>query len=103
MWVQVPPSAPNIQIKSVMQFQIKNTLDQKLKKDYEIVAPKDLVEKKINDRIDQIKGFRKGAVPANVVKEKYGQSILAEESEKLINEALQKIVKDNNFKVAMTP
>jgi len=92
-----------------MQFQIKNTLDQKLKKDYEIVAPKDLVEKKINDRIDQIKGkinlkgFRKGAVPANVVKEKYGQSILAEESEKLINEALQKIVKDNNFKVAMTP
>ncbi len=92
-----------------MEFQIKNILDQKLKKDYEVVVPKEVVSQRVDNHIDgvkgkvNLKGFRKGNVPASVIKEKYGQSILSEESEKLVNEALQKIIKDNDIKPAMTP
>lgn len=92
-----------------MEPQIKNILDSKLKKDYEIVISKEVVNQRVDGHIDKVKGkvnlkgFRKGNVPSAVVKEKYGSSILAEESEKLVNETIQKIIKDNDLKLALTP
>lgn len=92
-----------------MEVKIKNTLDKKLKKDYEIIVPRELIEKKIDENIKKVKktislkGFRKGQVPEDVIKQKYGQSIMADESDKLISENLKKIVKDNDLKPAMPP
>jgi trigger factor len=65
-----------------MEVKIKKTFDKKLKKDFEIILPKELIAKKIEDYIEKIKGnvslngFRKGQVPVNVIKEKYGKSSL---------------------------
>lgn len=92
-----------------MQAQVKLVSDQKLKKDYEITLPNELIEAKIEESANKLKekvnlkGFRKGQVPTKIIKEKYGQSIMAEESDKLISEEVQKIVKDNNLKLAIQP
>ncbi len=51
----------------------------------------------------QLPGFRPGKVPTSVVKKKYGPSILAEELDKLINEALYKHISENNLNVLGNP
>ncbi|MFT6077707.1 MAG: trigger factor, partial [Rickettsiales bacterium] len=51
----------------------------------------------------KLDGFRKGQVPANVIKQKYEASIMAEESEKIINETSKKIITENNLKLALSP
>lgn len=92
-----------------MEVKIKNVFDKKLKKDYQITVPYQIIEAKINDKVVQIKsnikmdGFRQGQVPEDVIKQKYGQSIMAEESDKIISDTLKKIVKDNNLKPALPP
>ncbi len=92
-----------------MEVQIKNTYDKKLKKDYHIIVPYQMVEIRINDYIAKVrgnvslKGFRKGLVPIEVIKEKYGQSIMVDESDKIISDTIKKIVKDNNLKLALPP
>ncbi|NBV05950.1 MAG: trigger factor [Proteobacteria bacterium] len=92
-----------------MEVIIKNTLDKKLKKDYQIIIPHQIIDTKISENIAKIKsnfslkGFRKGQVPNDVIKQKYGQSIMADEADKIISDTLKKIVKDNNFKPALPP
>jgi trigger factor len=92
-----------------MEVKIKNTYDKKLKKEYQITIPQQMVETRINDYIAKIrgnfslKGFRKGQVPVEVIREKYGQSIMADEADKIISETLKKIVKDNEIKLALSP
>ncbi len=92
-----------------MEVKIKNTYDKKLKKEYSITIPQAMVDGKIDEYIAKVrknfslKGFRKGHVPASVIKEKYGASIMADESDKIINETIKKIVNDNNLKLALSP
>lgn len=92
-----------------MEVAIKNTLNKKLKKGYNVVIPYKVVEERIDGYIEKVKGnfslkgFRKGHVPPSIIKEKYGQSIMAEESDKIISENLKKIVKDNDLKLALSP
>jgi trigger factor len=68
-----------------------------------------LIDSKINNYIDNIKskvninGFRKGQVPVHVIKEKYGQSIYADETEKLVNDTVKKIVNEHKIKIAIPP
>lgn len=58
--------------------------------------------KKYRKQID-MPGFRPGQVPTSVVKKKYGASILAEEIDKLLNEALQNHIKDNELNILGNP
>ena len=92
-----------------MEVQIKNTYDKKLKKEFQVTVPYQLIDAKVSDYIEKVrgnfslKGFRKGQVPLEVIKEKYGQSIMADESDKIINDTVKKIVTDNNIKLALSP
>ncbi|MBM5782384.1 MAG: trigger factor [Pelagibacterales bacterium] len=92
-----------------MEVKIKNVFDKKLKKDYQITVPYQMIEEKIKDNVSKIKenikldGFRKGQVPEDLIRQKYGQSIMADESDKIISDTLKKIVKDNNLKPALPP
>jgi len=92
-----------------MEVKIKNTHDKKLKKEYQITIPSAMIDERINDYVKKaqknfsLKGFRKGHVPAEVIKEKYGQSIMADEADKIISDTLKKIVSENNFKLALSP
>ncbi len=92
-----------------MEVKVKAVFDKKLKKDYQIIVPHELITARINNSVDEVrktlnlKGFRKGQVPHEVIKQKYGQSIMADESDKLVSEQVNKIIKDNNLKIALQP
>ncbi len=92
-----------------MEIKIKKTFDKKLKKDFQIILPKEIISKKIEDYIEKVKGnvslngFRKGQVPPAVIKEKYGKSIMGDEIDKLIEETLKGIIKDHNIRLALQP
>lgn len=51
----------------------------------------------------QLKGFRAGKVPSGVVKKMYGQSILAEELNKLVNQLLTNYIRDEKLNVLGEP
>ncbi len=92
-----------------MEVKVKSVFDKKLKKDYQIIVPYQLIEAKISDSVAEIrktlnlKGFRKGQVPHDIIKQKYGQSIMAEESDKIVASQVNKIIKDNGLKIALQP
>src|SRR5690606_9125060 len=48
-------------------------------------------------------GFRPGNVPMGLVKKKYGPSILAEEMNKIVNDSLNKHIRDNELNVLGNP
>lgn len=50
-----------------------------------------------------MKGFRKGMVPASLVKKMYGNQILAEELDKLIQDSLNNYIKENELEVLGQP
>lgn len=92
-----------------MEVKIKKLSDKKLKKDFEVIIPKELIDSKVNDYIESVKqnfslkGFRKGQVPSSVIKEKYGKSIMNDEIDKIINQNVKKLVDENKIKLAMQP
>lgn len=63
------------------------------------------VDKSIKDysKKIQLKGFRAGKVPAGVVKKMYGQSILAEELNKLVNNSLTSYIRDEKLNILGEP
>jgi len=50
-----------------------------------------------------IPGFRKGNVPAGMVKKMYGKSVLAEEINNIINESIYGYLKENNVEILGNP
>jgi len=58
--------------------------------------------KKYSKTVD-VKGFRKGMVPVGMVKKMYGDGILAEEINALIDKSLDNFIKENNIKMLGRP
>ncbi len=48
-------------------------------------------------------GFRVGKVPVGIIKKKYGPGILVDEIQKVLNESLDKHIKDNDLKILGQP
>ena len=72
------------------------------------VAKEDYAEakkKRLNDfrKKAEIKGFRKGMVPASLVEKMYGQQALGESVNDVIAEALNNFIQENNLKVLGEP
>jgi trigger factor len=91
------------------EVQIKNSLDKKLKKIYQVTVPYTLIDVRIDKVIAGVQktykldGFRKGHVPTDLIKQKYESSIMAEESEKIINETSKKIIDEGKLQLALSP
>ena len=51
----------------------------------------------------QIPGFRKGMVPMSLVKKMYAKSVIAEEVNKILSEAVYKYIQDNNVSILGEP
>ncbi len=66
-------------------------------------------EEKVNETLKNyrkqanIPGFRKGKVPMGLIKKQYGQSVLAEELNKLVSDALYKYIDEQEFEVLGNP
>ena len=72
------------------------------------VAKEDYAEakkKRLNEfrKKAEIKGFRKGMVPASLVEKMYGQQALGESVNDVIAEALNNFIQENNLKVLGEP
>ena len=63
------------------------------KADYQEKVDKSL--KKLRQKA-QVPGFRPGMVPMSLVKKMYGKSVIAEEVNKALSEAVYKYIQDNN-------
>lgn len=90
-------------------MQVTETLSEGLKREYSVSIPVAELASKVDARIAELKdkiklnGFRPGKVPVSHIKKMYGRSAMAEVIEASVRDANQKIVTDNNFKLAADP
>ena len=74
-----------------------------------VVVTKKEIQEKINDRLDEIKnsinlkGFRPGKAPKELLLKQFGKAIYGEVFEKTINKSVQQALKDKNIKPASQP
>ncbi len=65
-------------------MQVKETLSEGLKREYEVVVPAADLDQRVNAKLDEIKGrvniagFRPGKVPMSHLKRVYGKSVMSE-------------------------
>jgi len=72
------------------------------------LTPEDYLQQVENSLKDlrkkvELKGFRKGHTPVGVVKKMYGNSVLADELNKIINDNLGNYLKDNQIEILGNP
>ena len=90
-------------------MQVKETLSEGLKREYEVVVSAADLDQRVNAKLDEIKdrvniaGFRPGKVPMSHLKRVYGKSVMSEVIQQTVNDSNQKIVDDGKFKLAMEP
>lgn len=90
-------------------MQITETNAEGLKREYKVVVPAASIDEKIDGRIAQIAatikmpGFRPGKIPAKVVKQRYGSSVMGEVLEEAVNETSRNVLDQNNLRPATQP
>ena len=90
---------------------MKVTVESKkgLKTNLKIFVEKKIIEGKISDRLTELsktvnlKGFRPGKVPTDVLKRQFGQAVYGEVLEKVLKETSSKAIEDKKIKVAGQP
>jgi len=92
-----------------MALTAKETENKGLKRGYEVTVPAADIATRTKTRLAEIsttvtiKGFRKGKAPMNVIESQYGDAIMGEILENVINVESQKVLNDNNVKPATQP
>lgn len=90
-------------------MQVKETLSEGLKREYQVVWPVAELDQRATERLSSLKerirldGFRPGKVPLPHLKRVYGRSVMGEVIEQAMTEANAKIVTDGGFKLAVEP
>ena len=80
-----------------------------LKREFKIIIPSKDVTDKLNGSLDkiskdvEIEGFRKGKVPLNIVKQRFGQNALNQTLDELIQSTSNEVIRKNNLKLAIKP
>jgi trigger factor len=92
-----------------MSMQIVEKSGGGLSRVYGVKVPATELGKKLDARIAEIaprlnlKGFRPGKVPQAHVRKLYGKSLMSEVIEQTLSESSQKVLEDNNLRVASQP
>ncbi len=90
-------------------MKIKELKSDGLNHELEITIPANDIDKRVDVKLEEIgktanmPGFRKGKVPAAMLKKRYGKAILGEILEAAVNETSQKALSDKKIKPAMQP
>jgi trigger factor len=90
-------------------MQVKETLSEGLKREYQVVVAAAELDAKVNERLDELKGsiridgFRPGKVPVAHLKRLYGKTAMAEVIEKTVRDANNQIVSEHGYKLASEP
>ncbi|MEL6960551.1 MAG: trigger factor [Pseudomonadota bacterium] len=90
-------------------MQVTETLNEGLKRGYEITLSADELDAKINDKIKEaqpeieMKGFRKGKVPMALLKKQFGPRMLGEAMQESIDGAMNEHLESTGDRPAMQP
>ncbi|MEO0464121.1 MAG: trigger factor [Pseudomonadota bacterium] len=90
-------------------MQTKQTVNEGLKRAYQITITADEVSAKVDAEIKkvapqvQMPGFRPGKVPANLVKKMHGEQLHAQTLNDTIRESVDGLIKDEELRPAMQP
>jgi len=90
-------------------MQIKEVEAKGLSRTYDVTVPKEELAEKLEAKIKEmqpqvsLKGFRPGKVPASHIRKMFGQSIMKDVVEDMLNESSQKAMNDNNIRPAGQP
>ncbi|GBU17942.1 MULTISPECIES: trigger factor [Methylobacterium] len=90
-------------------MQVTETLSEGLKREFQVLLAANELEDRLTTELSglkdkvQLKGFRPGKVPVAHLRKVYGRSVMADVLQNAVNEANQKIVADNNLKLALEP
>ena len=101
-------SSPSARTKNTMDIkELKNT--EKLSVEWLVTIP----SSKINIELDKkyfelmnkvnLPGFRPGKVPKTIIKKRFGQNVVSEVLDKIINETLTNAVKEKKLKPSVQP
>lgn len=90
-------------------MQVTETLNEGLKRAYAITVTADELDAKVNDKLVEaqpeieMKGFRKGKVPMALLKKQFGEQLLGESMQEVIDGAMNKHFEDSGDRPAMQP
>ena len=90
-------------------MQVTETLNEGLKRGYDIVVTADELAAKVDEKLVEarpeieMKGFRKGKVPMALLKKQYGQRLMGEAMQESIDGAMSKHFEDSGDRPAMQP
>ncbi len=90
-------------------MQVTETLSDGLKRSYAVTVPAAEIEGRTKSKLDEIgrslrlPGFRPGRVPANLIRQRYGKSVMAEILQDAVNNAAERVVEDGNLRPAGQP
>jgi len=90
-------------------MQVTETLNEGLKRGYNIVVTADELDNKVNEKLTEaqpeveMKGFRKGKVPMALLKKQFGQRLLGEAMQESIDGAMNKHFEDSGERPALQP
>ena len=90
-------------------MQVTETLNEGLKRGYDITVTAAELEEKVNEKLAEaqpeieMKGFRKGKVPMPLLKKQFGQRLLGEAMQEAIDGAMNKHFEDSGEKPALQP
>jgi trigger factor len=90
-------------------MQVTETLNEGLKRGYNIVVTADELSAKVDEKLVEarpeieMKGFRKGKVPMALLKKQYGQRLMGEAMQESIDGAMSKHFEDSGDRPAMQP
>ncbi len=90
-------------------MQVKETLNEGLKRAYSITITADELEAKVAEKLKEaqpeveMKGFRKGKVPMALMKKQYGPKVMGEAMQEAVDGAMAKHFEDSGDRPAMQP
>ena len=90
-------------------MQVTETASDSLSRSYRVKIPAADLENRVNTRLEEMgkevkmPGFRPGKVPLNMLRRRYGQSVMGEVVEQAVNDAASKTIQDNELRPAASP
>jgi len=90
-------------------MQITQTKQEDLKREFTVTMTAEEIDAKINERLQELgktvkmPGFRPGKIPLNLLKSKYGKSVMGEVLESAVNDSTMKAINENSLRPAMRP
>src|SRR5207248_2026598 len=90
-------------------MQVTETASDGLKREFRIVVPAGELEEKVADRLGEIgrsivlPGFRPGKVPMQILRRRFGNSVLGEVLETAVQGSSAEAIRDANLRPALPP